>query len=63
MEEDLKSSVTPVVQEFVYRKLSVDGENYIQWRKTVEVHVRGRGKKRYLTEPPPEPITKEWERE
>ena len=64
MEEDLKSDMQPIVKDFVYekityRKLSVDGENYVQWRKIVEVHVKGRGKKHYLTEPPPEQMTDE----
>jgi len=63
----LKSDLKHVVQEFVSgkitnRKQSVDEENYLQWRKIVEVHVRGRKKRRYLTEPPPELMTDEWER-
>ena len=67
MEEDLKSDLKSVVQEFVSRKitdrkLSVDGQNCLQWKKIVEVHVRGRGNKRYLAEPPQEPMTNEWER-
>jgi len=41
MEETLKFDLIRVVEEFVPRiivdrKLSVDGDNYLQWRKTVE---------------------------
>ena len=66
MKEDLKSYLKPLVQEFISgeiidRKLFIDGENYLQWRKIVEVHMRGRGKKRYLTEPSPESMIDEWE--
>ena len=60
------SNLKPIVQEFLSRKNTdrksvVDGENYLQWRKIVEVHVKRRGKKRYLTEPPPEAMIDEWE--
>ena len=44
MEEDLKSGLTPIVQEFVSgkimdRKLSVNEKNYLQWRKIVEMYM------------------------
>ena len=41
----------------------MDVENYLQWRKIVEIRVKGRGKKRYLAEGPLESITDEWERD
>ena len=57
MKNESKNGVKRVVQEFVSgkitdRKLSMDGENYLQSWKIVKIHVKGRGKKRHLTEGP-----------
>ena len=47
---------TPIVAEFItskitYRKLN--GDNYLQWRKIVEINVTDRGKKSHLYTNPP----------
>ena len=50
MEDESKIGVKPVVQEFALekikdRKLSVDGENYLQWRKIVGYMLKDEVKK------------------
>lgn len=47
--------------EITNRKLSLDGENYLQWRKIIKIYVKGRTKKHHLTENPP--MTDEWEQD
>lgn len=49
MIEELKFEVKQGIQELVSgkitdRKLTLDGEIYLQWRKILEIHVRGRGR-------------------
>jgi len=68
MKNESKNGVKRVVQEFVSgkitgRKLSMDGENYLQSWKIVKIHVKGQGKKRHLTEGPLEPMTDKWEQD
>lgn len=54
----------PIVSEFLSSKIvnrKLDGNNYLQGRKIIEINLISRGKKSHLYEDPPSSTKNEWE--